>query len=160
MVTRSSPALWRPWVDENVPPQCCQDGTKETVRWVTTPTSRKQRPRGDVPQPDLPRPKQTRFGTPLSLDELREASKPFVPPQTKRNSDWVYKTFLTWCREHNTAVESDHALIFPEDLFTKKYPLEACKRSYMSPLGYVTTIYMYICTCIYLHVHVHVFSRI
>ena len=55
----------------------------------------------------------------LSLDELREASKPFVPPQTKCNSDWVYKTFLTWCREHNTAVESDHALIFPEDRFTK-----------------------------------------
>lgn len=55
------------------------------------------------------------------MAELQEAPKPFVPKETQRNSDWGYKTFRTWCREHNAVVQSKEQ-ICPEDLFEKQYP--------------------------------------
>ena len=131
-------SVWRPWTepfkfcDKNVLPQPLRYkpypyDSKGDAKWQSTPTSRHHRPRRAIPQPDLPKP-EPRFGTPLSVIELKEASKPFVPRQAQRNSDWSYNTFQTWYREHNAAVQSKE-LVFPKDLFTKQYPLEVLDKA-------------------------------
>lgn len=128
----STPTFWHPWTepsksrDENVPPQPLRYkpypyDSRRNAKLHSTHTSRHQRPHGAVPPPDLPRPKP-RFRTPLSMMELQEASKPLVPRQMQRNSDWGYNTIQTWCREHNAAVQSKERVF--EDLFTRQYPLE------------------------------------
>ena len=66
--------------------------------------------------PPTKKKKKDRFRPPISEDELAEISKGFVPPNTKKNSDWGMRVFLEWRAQRNERVDDTKC---PNDLLDR-----------------------------------------
>ncbi len=58
--------------------------------------------------------KNNRFGSPTKQKELEKASEGVVPENTKCNTHWALKTFLSWVNERNTRVSKVEEAVDPE----------------------------------------------
>ena len=63
--------------------------------------------RGKIAEP--PKKKQKRFATPADNKEMEKICQGYVPPNTRKSTNWALTVFEQWREERNTdVVEEEH----------------------------------------------------